>query len=457
MQHTPSLDASPSGHTHDDEGEQHHCPTCNQEISRRHFEEIRARIESEDRQHARDVEERVAREHADAEAKAAARIAAVEQAAAAQAVAVKEATEVQLREAEQAKAREIAAARDEATKVANVANEAKVAEAWKKTKTAEEQLETLKTSQAEQLLAVRDEATKVANVANESKVAEAFEKAKAATAQLDALKAAQEKTLNERLAEQREALEENAAKAVNLSNAEHFKERQKFEEQVAKLTRQLQRKTADELGEGAEIDLFESLREEFPQDSITRVKKGEPGADILQEIKEGEATCGLFVYDSKNRKAWRNDYVDKLRLDQLAEKADHAILSTHVFPSGTSQLHVQDGVILVNPARAVMVATILRKLMLQIHSLRLSNEAREEKTALVYSYITSDQFDQRLRQIDDLALDMLDLEVKEKKAHDATWTKRGTLIRSVQRAQGEISCEIDRIVGQGISDVAAAG
>src|ERR1700740_894306 len=66
-------------------------------------------------------------------------------------------------------------------------------------------------------------------------------------------------------------------------------------------------------------------------------------------------SCALtargLVYDSKNRTAWRNDYVDKLARDQIAAKAEHAVLSTLKFPADAKQVHVQDGVIIANPAR----------------------------------------------------------------------------------------------------------
>ena len=43
------------------------------------------------------------------------------------------------------------------------------------------------------------------------------------------------------------------------------------------LDKQLKKKTANEFGDGAEIDLFEALRESFPGDKITRIPKGQMG------------------------------------------------------------------------------------------------------------------------------------------------------------------------------------
>jgi hypothetical protein len=402
MTSLPRVLESPDDHSHDLNVTGNRCPTCDQPIAQEQFQKIRERMAAQERKHAREIEARVSQERAMAEAKAATQIAAVEEAAAVR-------------------------------------------------------LATVKGEIAEQLLSAREDATKAANLATASKLIEAEQKRKSAEEQFEALKVSQETALNQRLAEQREALEQDKVKAVNLANAAAFKEKQKIEEQVAALTRQLQRKSADELGEGAEIDLFEALKAEFPQDAISRVKKGEPGADIVHKVMDKGSVCGCIVYDSKNRNAWRNDYVEKLRNDQIAAKADHAILTTHAFPAGAKQLHVQDGVIVANPARAVVIAIILRKQVLQLHSLDLSNDARDEKMAHLYDFITSDQFAQHLERIETLTQDMLDLDVKEKKAHDVTWNRRGILIRTVQRIEGDLSSEIDRIVGQTDTSVAAAG
>ena len=51
--------------------------------------------------------------------------------------------------------------------------------------------------------------------------------------------------------------------------------------------------------------------------------------------------------------AGANDYVVKLHQDKLSEHADHAILVARKFPAGLGQLHVQDGVIVVNAARVI--------------------------------------------------------------------------------------------------------
>src|SRR5439155_27377347 len=137
--------------------------------------------------------------------------------------------------------------------------------------------------------------------------------------------------------------------------------------------------TANDIGDGAEIDLFEALRENFPGDHVSRVQKGASGADIIYEALYKGEVCGRIVVDSKSRQAWQNGFVDKLRTDQLAAKADHAILSTNVFPSGKKELHIQDGVIIVTPARLICIVELLRKAMIRMYTLGLSLKERAGK------------------------------------------------------------------------------
>lgn len=376
------------------------CPLCDQPIPHEQFDEIHGRIQARERQQREAVEDRVRHEVERA------RLAAEEEARAALAEAQAEASAERERLEQAFTARE-AAAIEESRKAA-------LAEA----------AETLGAAER-----ARD----------------------AAQAELETLKAQQAGELTARLQEQREALDIEHQKALNAERAKAFEDRQKVEEKVEQLQRELQRKRADELGEGAEVDLFETLRREFPDDKITRVKKGEAGADVLHRVMDGADECGLIVYDSKNRNAWRNDYVSKLREDQIAAKADIAILTSRAFPSGARQLHVQDGIIVANPARALALVTILRRHIVQIHGLRLSNEARDDKMSHLYDFVTSERFAVLLEQIETLTSDLLDLDVKEQTAHSRTWHRRGGLVRSIQRVHGDLTMELDRIVGKDTS------
>ncbi len=295
--------------------------------------------------------------------------------------------------------------------------------------------------------AAAEAAAKVQIGSAEQAKADAEAKAAAAEATAKSLQEFHETQLNERLQEQREALEEDKVAAVNAEKSATFEERQKLANKVEELQRALEKKTAEELGEGAEINLFEALKAEFDGDRIVRVTKGQQGADILHTVIHNGQECGTIIYDSKNHNAWRNEFVTKLRSDQLSAQADHAVLSSSKFPAGARQLHIQDGVVIACPARVVALVQLVRAHLVQSHTLRMSNAERTQKTAALYSFITSQQCADSFARLDELAESLLDIQTKEVKAHENVWKQQGLAIRAAMKVQAELRNHIDSIIG----------
>ena len=279
--------------------------------------------------------------------------------------------------------------------------------------------------------------------AKEREAAEAKVKAEAAERVL----ASTRQEHSDALEQQRSVLEKAKDDAISQQSAAAFNEKQKLLGQITNLQRDLEKKTNEELGEGAEVVLYDALREAFSGDRIERIKKGMPGADIRHVVISNGQECGTIIYDSKNHKKYLGEHVTKLIADQLAEKAEHAVLSLHKFPAKASQLHVQDGVVLVNPARAVALVTIIRQHLVQAHTLRLSHSEREGKTAALYAFMTSGRCVQLLDQIDRNAATLLDLQVAETNWHRAHWDKQGKLLRSTQKTKEDLCREIHSIIG----------
>lgn len=250
-----------------------------------------------------------------------------------------------------------------------------------------------------------------------------------------------------RLAEQREALEKAASDAVNAEKSKAFDEKLKLSGKIDDLQRALDKKTAEERGEGAEIDLFEALRGAYEGDKIERINKGQPGADIRHTVMHNGKVCGTILYDSKDHNAWRNDFVTKLASDKVADKAEHAILSTRIFPAGSRQLDARDGVIIASPARIVALVSIVRDHMIRVRALQLSDKERERKTAALYAFMTSERCDGLFKRIDGHTEELLTLQDKERRTHEAMWKREGELYKSIQKANTNMRNEIDLIIG----------
>jgi hypothetical protein len=302
--------------------------------------------------------------------------------------------------------------------------------------------------------AARAEANQVAEAAMltkladfEAKLAEAEQAQSSAQQELAALKVAHEAAIELRVEERTAALSQEKDAAVLAERTKSFEEAQSLRQKLEDLTRKLEGKSAHELGEGSEIDLFEQLRAHFQGDRVQRVPKGVAGADVIHEVMHNGRFCGKIIYDAKNRDAWQNGFAAKLKADKLAQAADHAILSSNKFPKDKSQIHTQDGVIVANPARVLVIAEILRDQIVRMHELRASKEAREEKTVALYAFVTSDHFKQLAEQVEAQAIKMLELDGKEQEAHRRIWDQRGKLIRTIQKARADLTFEVDRIIG----------
>ena len=281
------------------------------------------------------------------------------------------------------------------------------------------------------------------------KLAEAEEQRQQALTRLQAAEAERDEHVSARVRETRDAMEKANAEALAHVRSENDADKRKLTAKLETLQRQLEKERANELGEDAEVELFDALKAEFPDDHIRPVPKGVSGADILQTVMHNGRDCGTIIYESKNTGAWRNDYVAKLIQDQTAAKADHAVLSTLKFPAGTTQLEVRDGVVIVNPARAVAIVRIIRRQMLLVHTLRLSKAERTNKMAELYDFITSERCAHLLGRIDTDSDALLELQAAEMRAHQNHWKREGTLVRSLQKAKAELDVEVQSIIGAG--------
>lgn len=245
---------------------------------------------------------------------------------------------------------------------------------------------------------------------------------------------------------QRQILERDREKREGKLRAEYVRKIESAEKKVGLLQRQLQEKTANELGDGAEIDLYDELRNLFPGDDIQRIPKGQPGADIRHEVYYKGQSCGKIVYDSKNRRDWKDEYASKLRADQTEAGAEHAILSTNVFPRGEKELCLREGIIAVNPARVGYLVQLLRTRILDMHIRNLSLKERTGKMSQLYELIASPAFKEKLKEVDRLGDELLELDVEEGRAHQNVWKKRGLLMKRLKNMTSEIDTEISAII-----------
>jgi hypothetical protein len=148
----------------------------------------------------------------------------------------------------------------------------------------------------------------------------------------------------------------------------------------------------------------------------------------------------------KIRQSWQNNFVTKLRQDQVEAKADHAILATTVFPAGKKEMCIESGVIVMSPARVVHMVSVLRQAIIAMHVKGLSMKERTSKMTRLYKLITSEAYAIKLAEAGKLTQDMLELEVQEQTAHGNVWKKRGSLMKRMQNVLREVDSDVAAVV-----------
>jgi hypothetical protein len=271
--------------------------------------------------------------------------------------------------------------------------------------------------------------------ADRAKIAKAVEQAKAEA----------EKARRKEIAEIRQILQKDRDSALVKKESEFAREREKLQKKIVEMSRRVGKAGGESLTEGGEIDLFDDLRDAFPNDQIAR-SKGKAGGTLLHDVRYKGKSAGRILIDARPRAAWQHAFVTKLRQDQSETGADHAVIATTAFPAGRRELFVDSGVIVVAPARVRAIVEVLRKALIAMHVGKLSDAERTDKMARLFKFITSSGFKRKLAEAADLANEALEIDVEEKKAHDNVWKKRGTVLTRIKHVLRDIDTDVAAIL-----------
>lgn len=294
---------------------------------------------------------------------------------------------------------------------------------------------------------VRREALAAANAANAGKLAKSEEARKAAEQAVKTAKTEFETALKERLETATEAAAKVRDAAISEVTVKHFAEVQRLLEKNREMERLLEKKTAHELGDAGEIDLFDLLTAEFPADQITRVARGVNGPDIVHRVFSGGVFTGRsVVYEAKNHKTFQSKWLAKARKDQADYQGDHVVIVSAVLPAGRSQLMVENGVIVCSPERVAAIAHMLRRAVLQTHVLGLTNADRDEKTARLYDLMVSDRAMERWGRASSATTELVEIESGDAEHQLRVRKKRLGLITVVRDVHTEFTGDIDAIL-----------
>lgn len=256
------------------------------------------------------------------------------------------------------------------------------------------------------------------------------------------------------LSEARASAQQAAEDRIGLRVREKEETISSMAKQIEELHRKAAQGSQQMQGEVQELQLEETLREKFPEDSIEPVPKGVAGGDAFQRVIIQGHECGTILWESKRTKTWSNLWLTKLRDDQRAAKADVAIIVSTALPKGMEiDFDIIDGVWICAPKVAVALAAVVRDVLRRVAAQAATNTGMETKAELVYQYLTGPQFKRRVEAIVEAFSTMKEDLDKERKAITKQWVKRETQIERVMQATVGMYGDLQGIAGQEIHEV----
>ncbi|HXH04902.1 MAG TPA: DUF2130 domain-containing protein [Candidatus Nitrosotenuis sp.] len=185
-------------------------------------------------------------------------------------------------------------------------------------------------------------------------------------------------------------------------------------------------------GEVLELDLENRLRDEFPFDEITEVKKGQRGADLTQIVKnQSMSACGILLWETKNGK-WQPAWVPKFKQDIREANANIGVIVSQEIPSDYGDMkHLETNVWVVKPRLAPVLAAALRATILQVDAANKMSAGKDAKMEALYQFLVGPEFRHRVEAIVENYGTLQSEIEKEKRAAALRWAHQEKAIRAV--------------------------
>ncbi|RYE27037.1 MAG: DUF2130 domain-containing protein, partial [Sphingobacteriaceae bacterium] len=201
-------------------------------------------------------------------------------------------------------------------------------------------------------------------------------------------------------------------------------------------------------GEVQELILEELLRNSFPFDIISEVGKGIRGADCVQTVRnQFGQECGRIIYESKRTKDFGGDWIEKLKKDMRSQGVDVAVIVSQCYPKGMDCFGERDGVWICSFEEAKAVAAVLRDGVIRLSNVMKSQENRGDKMNLLYNYLTSTEFSEQWKAVQEGFMSMKQSIQQERNAMEKLWKSREKQLEKVLLNAAFISGSIEGIAG----------
>ncbi len=263
-----------------------------------------------------------------------------------------------------------------------------------------------------------------------------------------------QKEFNQKRQEVLEEAKKQASETFELKLKDQEHQNKKLIDQIEELQKKANQGSMQSQGEVQELHIEDILKDMFRLDLISEVPKGFHGADIIHTVvdKLGNS-CGTIIYESKRTKHFSIDWIEKLKSDRLKAKADIAVLVTETMPKEMDHLGIKDGIYICSLSEFKGLSIVLRESIIQVNLAMKSQVNKGDKMELLYNYLTSPEFKQRMETLKDTFLALKASLEKERLQMNKIWAEREKQLEKVLVNTVGFYGSIQGIAGSAVPDM----
>ena len=249
---------------------------------------------------------------------------------------------------------------------------------------------------------------------------------------------------------------EKARDEERMKNAELQKKLDDQTRLINEMKRRTEQGSMQTQGEVQELAIEQYLFQTFPRDVIEEIAKGKRGGDCVHRVRDNyENECGRILYESKRTKHFSSEWIAKIKDDMRLQQADLGVIVTEALPDGMTRFGEVDGIWICTFVEFKALALLFRHNLSRIGEVLAAQENKGDKMQLIYSYVTSNEFKQKLEAAFESYNDMQEDLSKEKALFTSQWAKREKRLLKAMENLVSLYGDVRGIAGGAVQEIKA--
>jgi hypothetical protein len=267
-------------------------------------------------------------------------------------------------------------------------------------------------------------------------------------------KLASERQMEEEKKKIQERLKKDFDEQYNLERRENQEKIEGLVRKVQELNQKLEQGSQQIQGEALEEELEERVRSAFSLDLVSPIPQGTKGPDLIQTIRTpGGMESGRIAWEAKRTKEWNDDWIVKLKEDLVNHRAEMGIIVTKSLPKDISTFGIKNGILVTNFENAIPLGIVARTNLIEMARQKRLGESGNETRDILYRYLTSTQFRQRVEAIADGIVRMKSDIDSERRSMERQWAKRSKEIEKAMSNFSGMFGDLQGIIGTSLPNV----